>query len=738
MPDKTPRRPEEPTMAGTSEPISEADRLIAELDKAAQEAQSSGANEEAGKIETRKRTKAKAAEETEELQQRFIALKSDDNFVEECAYEWAFDALENDIGVAAPEGIYEKITALRKTGDALRKIVGIEPKTKAVLDKMDELQKLHDKLFEEIKTAAIDALEEVKKKHKGEESDFEKKFKGLLDSPLVKLVEYDSNSPEEREKGLKQEIIEFLLRPVVDGRLTDLEKLLVKTREKTTELKTKHQPLPDDYRDDATHYARQLGMQMLEGRKVSSSDLKVWLKREAENSENLAELIETQLSREKLALGVNHMVVEESLTNEHDETILREAMVAIRDHVGTLRKQESGVSWDFWGESRTPLKNPLAQKILGQYGEFGVSFPDNYYLQESFSAASRKLTPAGQIIGKDWEPHSGFRGTSSANLLGAELSTYFFSSQTSKEFGELFGGLDSTDKDVFEKARGRHKTLTNRQSSSFKDTQDPEQAKFLAEYPTAGEFIAKIFAGKGKLLNLRLAHEKVDAGIDLDKNSRREKSELKAIPEELSAAGWKKSKLGAWVEPGQNAREADGEYARLLERLSAPQIEAEHVFDVRGPDGEFHVYTTEQAVRIARLLKRDAQGIIRNYEEAVARAAGGEEQAKDLEGRVRTLDERLQELRTTNSASQRKIGELTRENDGARAVINESDRKAKQSAAEAGRLRKEKFELEQVVQKVIEELEEARREKPGLFGASVDKDKLKKAVDNALNKLRGR
>ncbi|MBI4993297.1 MAG: hypothetical protein HZC26_04170 [Candidatus Magasanikbacteria bacterium] len=734
MSDKISERPEQPTGVEVTEPVSEADKLIAELDQAAQEAQSSGARAEAGKIETKKRAKAKAIEETEELQQRFTALKSDDNFVEECAYEWAFDALGNETGVAAPEGIHEKITALRKTGDALRKIVGIEPKTKTVLDKIDELQKLHDKLFEEIKTAAVDALEEVKKKHKGEESDFAKKFKELIDSPLVKLVEYDPNSPEEREKGLKQEITEFLLRPVVDGRLTNLEKVLAETREKITKSKKQETELKNDYVDDASWNARQAGMRVAQGQKVSSADLKNWVAQEIRNSEKLVISLETQLSRERLALSVNRLIIDESLADEHDETILKDALVAIRDHVGTLRKRESDVSWDFWRDKgHAPLKNPLAQKILGQYGEFTVSFPDNYALQASFGPAYRKLTPAGQIIGKDWETHPGIQGTAPAKLLNSELPVYFFRSQI-PEMNREFIFVDNRE-NMFGQAREFYARTSHELSAD--ERKDPkrkeylsQQAEFLAKYPTVGDFVAKVFAGKGKLLNLRLAHEKVDAGISKDQYG--QKSEFGDLSKELSAAGWKKSKLGAFVEPGQNAREVDGEHARLLGQLSAPQIEAERAFDVRGPDGEFHVYTTEQAVRIAGLLKRDAQGIIRDYEAAVTRAAGDKAQAEDLQTQARTLDARLQEMKEAARASAQRIGQLTRENDSARSVIDESERRARQSADEADHLRRENQRLAEVVRGAVGELKQARREKPGLLGGA---GKLQAAIDTALGEL---
>ncbi|MBI5222680.1 MAG: hypothetical protein HY980_04295 [Candidatus Magasanikbacteria bacterium] len=734
MPDTTSRGPEQPTAVEATEPISEADKLIAELEKAAQEAQSSGARAEAGKIETKKKAKTKAAEETEELQQRFTALKSDDNFVEECAYEWAFDALENETGVAAPGGIHEKITALRKTGDALRKIVGIEPKTKTVLNKIDELQKLHDKLFEEIKTATVDALEEVKKKHKGDESDFGKKFRELIDSPLIRLVEYNPNSPEEREKGLKQEITEFLLRPVVDGRLTNLEKVLAETREKITRSKKQGTELKNDYWDDASWNAQQAGMRVAQGQKVSSADLKNWVVQENRNSEKLVVSLETQLSREKLALNVSRLIIDESLADEHDETILRDALVAIRDHVGTLRKQKSDVSWDFWRDKgNASLKNPLAQKILGQYGEFGVSFPDNYALQDSFSSAYRELTPAGQIIGKDWETHSSVQGTSPAKLLNSELPVYFFRSQI-PEMNREFVFVDNRE-NMFGQAREFY-ARTSRELSAD-ERKDPkrkeylsQQAEFLAKYPTVGDFVATIFVGKSKLFNLRLAYEKVDAGISKDQYG--QKSEFGDLPKELSAAGWKKSKLGAWVEPGQNAREVDGEHARLLEQLSAPQIEAERAFDVRGLDGEFHVYTTEQAVRIAGLLKRDAQGIIRDYEAAVTRAAGDKAQAEDLQTQARTLDERLQKLRTTAEASAQRVRELTREKDDATRVAGESGQRADKLANEADRLRGENLRLVEIVREVVGELKNARKEKPSLLGGT---GKLQAAIDEALRNL---
>ena len=68
--------------------VSDVDKLIADAEAAAVEAQRAAATEEVKGAQAKKKVSAEAAERAEKLQQGFTALKADDAFVEDYAFEW--------------------------------------------------------------------------------------------------------------------------------------------------------------------------------------------------------------------------------------------------------------------------------------------------------------------------------------------------------------------------------------------------------------------------------------------------------------------------------------------------------------------------------------------------------------------------------------------------------------------------------------------------------------------------
>ena len=208
---------------GGRQELSYVDQLIADAEELARAAGLAANKEELETTASKKKVSGEAARHAEEFQHFFASLRAQDAFVEDYSYESVFYAYEKQMNIARPPRIQASIEALKKTGDALRKLGAMDHISSLLEQKMQALQTLHDKLFDEVQEATVNALEAVKNKFKGEETEFERRYKTLSDSPLVKGIEYDHDSPEAREKALKQDIVQVVLGPIAESRLKGME-----------------------------------------------------------------------------------------------------------------------------------------------------------------------------------------------------------------------------------------------------------------------------------------------------------------------------------------------------------------------------------------------------------------------------------------------------------------------------------------------------------------------------------
>src|SRR3989338_4029522 len=356
--------------------LDDVDKLIAAAEVAAGEALRATASEEVKAVQTKKKMSAEAAEKAEQLQQRFSALKADDAFVEDYGYEWILGAYEAETGIAAPNKAVETIAALRRTGDALRKLAGVESKTLALLKKMEDLQRVHDELFEQIQTMTVDALDAVKKKYTGEETEFEKKYQQLRESPLMRGIEYDPNTPEAREEALKQGIEEVMMRPFVESSVKPFQKKFEDDRKKIADAQSKWQAIKDDpknARDDLqirNYRANELIQEshlVIRGDYQGADGLEKLFKLESDK----LDVFEKQVIHDAIVVDANRTIINDSLREVHDEAVLRDALVDLDTFLSSIR--ERAKTQERFGQNFPKLKTDLGKAILGRYMVYGAT-----------------------------------------------------------------------------------------------------------------------------------------------------------------------------------------------------------------------------------------------------------------------------------------------------------------------------------------------------------------------------
>ncbi|GEM_PF-4025046 len=705
--------------APSREKLSDVDQLIAEAEAAATAAQRAAVHEEAETTRTKKMASAETAARAEQLQTVYAAFRADDAFVEDNKFEEIWEAGEMETGIAPPEKIQEALDALRKTGEALRKFALIEFKTKELHAKMEELQKLHDRLFDKVQAATVDALEAIKKKHKGEETAFERRYKELTESPLVRGIEFDPNSPEAREKAAKQEIVEFIMRPLAEMRLKKTETSIANLRAKLAILEEVN-PSGRDLWDFKSAAVRT-------GLKIQYQNPETWHWQQLVNEglrsfKEQLPLLESHLARERLAFEVNRSVLEMSLADEHDEAMIVEASIQIRAYIEQLREhlnETSGYGISLKKNEASPeVTNRLAQKILGEYVLHGITMPNT----------SREFTNSDYELNKSSPPSHLLKTANESGGFGAkkwvqsQSEKYSFRARLPENLPQE--SVSWVLKMDLENMERNYNALMANYSHGVSGENGPEVGALIEAFPTSEALITKLFEGQGALYNLQLAHQKLDAGLGGKPSEENPKMKM---PKALEKIGWKESKLGAWVEPGQNMRAVDSEYAHLLERLSKPQIEAERAFDVRSPDGEFHVYTTAQAINLLRRARRDARDIVQDTErmrkesEALrvkieGETEAGKEEKEGLEAKVKRLETELEKEKEAGKKRVREIREELTERLG-----------MEQRASETWK--ENTFDRKKVMDHARDSLREALKKKVGMFGGDNElRDVAKRVV----------
>lgn len=586
---------------------SDADELIAQAEAAASEAQRAVeaqlAQAKATEIRTttaKKKEREESAQRTEQLHQFFAGLRAEDAFVEDYAFEWVFEAGEAVACVARPEKINETVGALRKTGEALRRFAGIEQMSDVLVKKMEQLRKLHDVLFEQVQTAVVQTLEIVKKKYKGEETEFEARCKFLSEGPLVRGIEQGHDTPEAREAAIKHEISELLWRPVVDGLLKRIEHHITQGRSDLIEIQSRYEKVDWDKSSEQEMETFADSISIERGVERKRFDRRnVWIfKNFVSNCINEREKRirkeEPLLEHCKLAFEMNSGIVEEILKDEHDQVALQQAFTELQE---LLRKGQKGIRERYhgWREELygVEIKSLLAQKILDRLRRYSVSMENT----------------------SNWT-----RGV-------FDLSIFIQMMLTSDPFIDV------------QKYDETARAITDVVYRACLQPGDP----------------AEHFVEDGRFINMRRAYQKSEAGL-----SGRKIPKLDELPEELTKKGWKVSKLGAFVEPGQDVRVAEREYTKDIERFSQLQVDTENVFDVRDQDGGFRVYTLGQAMDLLRRARRDAMAMIRETAQAQEVSAKGKEAGEAERKRLeRSIEGLNRELDVLKKASQARENALT-------------------------------------------------------------------------------
>lgn len=662
--------------------------------------------------EAGRRLSEAAAGRVEQLQRRFADLKADDAFVEDYAYEWIFGALEAEAGSARPERIDASIEALRKTGAALRKLATLEPKSADLLKKLEALQKRHDDLFREVQAAATEALETVKGKYKGEANVLETHLKQLAESPLVRGVERAMDTPEARVEALKQEISELFLRPAAEERLKPNEKQLEDVKTQLIKLpaayeeKKKYWSRPGFRLEDwsARGFAEEMGI-AVPGRsgEVKADNLDNAVYSHLRALEERRKDLELLVQRDRLAFEYNRALLGEILDDEREEAALLEAFADLRTVASLLQRGvkdgrlERGVM-ETWNGMQS-LQKGLAGKILGHYQQYGASLPEG----GAYRSGIERWSPTEQIAGRPASQSEGRRGV---------ISQFQTLSRAAFIESRVPGATRSigTDREVsVDLAVSGYRRLDPGRRT--------EDAALASAYPDAEAFVAGLYSGEGGFINLQRAYREVDAGLVA-----RGKPAPETLPEPLAKAGWKESKLGAVVEPGQEARAVDKKFTKILERLSGPQVQIEQALDSRSPEGEYVAYTLGQAMSLIRRIRRDAARMV---EDTAKKEAAFEETRKQGENAARGLGHEMERLNAQIARS---------ESESRAAAGRERDLSARLTAAEAQAQaeREAAGQLRAGVQEAHAQLWAALAAKSGFLGGE---KQLRNAVEAIMKQL---
>lgn len=700
--------------------LSDVDLLLAEAEA---EAQASQRIVNTGGINSAKDGKKKSlemAERAEELERTIAGYAATDAGVEDFHYEEIFRYAETVTGVAVPKKITLLLENLRKAGDGLRKLSGIEVKSAALLVKLDQIQELHDRYFAEVQGLVMETLDRLKKRFKGEADEFEQRFKLLTDSPLVRGIEYDQDSPERRVEGLRHEIAELFLRPLVDNRLKVMEKRVVEAPKELEALEQAYRTFTQNYPQVKGREPSVYNLQnFLNDHKIGGGPEGFYRKVEDRIQKLRGEVAmkDKPLLRDKLALEVNRSVIEMALGDANDETELTQAVKELRVYFNAARgwierHQGAGVPWslkdDQYGYLPLP-KDALAQKVLGAYELFATPLPGEY----GGDTLTGSLSTGEQLLGRSMEVYREHARSGSlplADYLGRQGKRAFL--QTT--------GFQGTNEEIGSRVARTHDERYNQ--------------------------IVPVHEGSGKFWNLRRASTRVDQGY------KGRKDELEPLPKDLVDAGWTISKLGAFVEPGQDVRVIDREYALTLDRLAKPQIEAERAFDVRSPDGVFHVYTTDQAVDLLRRARRDAREILEETERAVM-GEQGKVQARDqelgqtraqLEARGRETESLAEKIRRREEELKAAHAEALHAKDtkfvemrqGWERALEQAQSMARQKDIDlheaASSERGSRKEAKDTLDGIRKDLQTALTSKPGLLGGEKE---LRAAVEKLLQRL---
>lgn len=372
------------------------DMLLLAANTAATEAQRAAAAGEIASVSEKRRQSKAAVERAEELERTYALLSAEDSGVDHVGYEWALQAAEEETGIAAPEKAGEVIGGLRKVGDALRRLVAIDPKTPELEGRIEELERVKADLFERARDLAMQAIEAVKLKYQGEESEFERTFKQLQESPLTAHLEFPPDSPEAREAALKMEITELLFRPTADL-LSGWDRSIAEEKAKVDKAqaaldtwKAKTTETSQDRRELAQAILTLRGSSSLSQSEANNAwQLENTLKQEVKTRRDAIQKGEATQRNNLIRFESNRMKVEAVLETPASEDEWRTALVEWRTLIGNRERNHQ--LQDVWPRTHD-MQSTLAIQILT------ASTSNDVNLEEPLQERS-SIYPAQLVLG---------------------------------------------------------------------------------------------------------------------------------------------------------------------------------------------------------------------------------------------------------------------------------------------------------------------------------------------------
>ncbi len=382
----------------------------------------------------------------------------------------------------------------------------------------------------------------------------------VSDDPVSDSVKFKAERPEAREQALKLEIVDTLFGPVVDGRLKELEKNKLEAEEAITALRLASAELSGTWEKDSVEgnvnrgkaFSLAVESFALANKLIdvidysySVEEIRVIYEAEIYRLESIKKSCEVAIPLDRLTFEMNLAIVNETLSEEHDETELRTAMIELS---AMLTKWRALISNDNpgragnWVDKIPALKHPLAQKLLGRLVMYGESMAGG-----ELSSDVDSLSLVEQLVGEK---------------IGYTSSSDYYSGQPDGQERLIMVGLQGF---VDSKVPGLSSLIRK------------EYSHAISEYiinvgHILPEHQEQLFAGEGKFLNRGLAYEKAKARLEVSGSNqdRYRESRFNEVGQVnkwklLKRIGWKESPLGAWVEPKQDSREVDREFAGMFE-----------------------------------------------------------------------------------------------------------------------------------------------------------------------------
>lgn len=590
---------------------------------AVQEAEAAAAAalaEEQTRVEGKRKEKTDSINVITEFQVEFDTIPSTAHALGIFWFDSAWSAYEQETSTGRPEEVTQLIEAIGTTGSALDRLRALPTTNTELAENIQSIQQKHDELFTTLKTVTIAALEEVKKKFGGEQTVIEQQLAGL-EGPLAVGVRVEQgDTPEDREKRLKQEIAELMMGEFVTGIITQEQEEIKKRKQLIAEaqnLKRQIEAVSREFLDknlEEVVNAFLFNVSAIITKNDYTKSKSDWLQHLnsfiAAKEEEIP-VLEKQTRHDQLVAVVNHTIIEDTLAQEHDPEMLREILTDLRDILGQARRNES-VNQDRFHHhllpfvfTRTEPYPPMVLELLQRYEKFGASriFNENAHDDRSFTAV--ELLAPGQKRG------------------GARIGS-------SLEY------------------------LTDKQR--LVDL-DPVKTQHL--------------------LTLQEAYKAVVPPQERGEKIFGEVSDIKkrtALPN-----GWTRTDSGASVATGVDPNAVENDYQKLIKRLSAVRTEG-NVLDLHAPDGRFEVHTLDSAQRIILQMRRDAAKALTQAvnatELAKKQAAAAERTVAEKNQEIAAINDALAEKNQEIAARNAALAEKDQEIDALKRELAKSKRHA--------------------------------------------------------------